>query len=97
MIMSRISLFGGATDYLTWFRERRSIAIDTAIDKCYYISFCAIPLRSPIIARASTILRSNRSAVSPKSSSQHGPEWLLPFGTRYAGCRQVTTDVPRVT
>ena len=39
----RISLFGGGTDYPTWFREHGGAVIGTAIDKYCYISVRRLP------------------------------------------------------
>src|SRR5215831_8730359 len=47
MIMSRtpfrISLFGGGTDYPTWYREHGGAVVGTTINQYCYITFRALP------------------------------------------------------
>jgi D-glycero-alpha-D-manno-heptose-7-phosphate kinase len=60
----RISLFGGGTDYPTWFREHGGSVIGTAIDKYCYISVRRLP---PFFEHTSKIVYSRVELVKDAS------------------------------
>ena len=60
----RISLFGGGTDYPTWFREHGGSVIGTAIDKYCYISVRRLP---PFFEHKSKIVYSKVELVKDAS------------------------------
>ena len=64
----RISLFGGGTDYPTWFREHGGSVIGTAIDKYCYISVRRLP---PFFQHRSRIVYSQVELVHDVSEIQH--------------------------
>ena len=70
----RISLFGGGTDYPSWFREHGGCVVGTAIDKYCYISVRRLP---PFFdtSRGLSIHRSNWSTKSRTSSIRQCAEF----------------------
>src|SRR5580692_8945862 len=64
----RISLFGGGTDYPTWFREHGGAVIGTAIDKYCYISVRRLP---PFFEHKSKIVYSKVELVKDASEIEH--------------------------
>ena len=64
----RISLFGGGTDYPTWFREHGGAVIGTAIDKYCYISVRRLP---PFFEHKSKIVYSRVELVKDASEIEH--------------------------
>lgn len=64
----RISLFGGGTDYPTWFRENGGAVIGTTIDKYCYISVRRLP---PFFEHRSRIVYSQVELVHDVSDIQH--------------------------
>jgi D-glycero-alpha-D-manno-heptose-7-phosphate kinase len=64
----RISLFGGGTDYPTWFREHGGSVIGTAIDKYCYISVRRLP---PFFEHKSKIVYSRVELVKDASEIEH--------------------------
>jgi D-glycero-alpha-D-manno-heptose-7-phosphate kinase len=64
----RISLFGGGTDYPTWFREHGGAVIGTAIDKYCYISVRRLP---PFFEHKSKIVYSRVELVKEISEIEH--------------------------
>ncbi len=64
----RISLFGGGTDYPTWFREHGGSVIGTAIDKYCYISVRHLP---PFFEHKSKIVYSRVELVKDASEIEH--------------------------
>src|SRR3984885_9135247 len=64
----RISLFGGGTDYPTWFREHGGAVIGTAIDKYCYISVRRLP---PFFEHKSKIVYSKVELVKDTSEIEH--------------------------
>lgn len=64
----RISLFGGGTDYPTWFREHGGSVIGTTIDKYCYISVRRLP---PFFEHRSRIVYSQVELVHEISEIQH--------------------------
>jgi D-glycero-alpha-D-manno-heptose-7-phosphate kinase len=64
----RISLFGGGTDYPTWFREHGGAVIGTAIDKYCYISVRRLP---PFFEHKSKIVYSKVELVKEASEIEH--------------------------
>src|ERR1700761_8409687 len=64
----RISLFGGGTDYPTWFREHGGSVIGTAIDKYCYISVRRLP---PFFEHKSKIVYSKVELVKNVAEIEH--------------------------
>jgi D-glycero-alpha-D-manno-heptose-7-phosphate kinase len=64
----RISLFGGGTDYPTWFREHGGAVIGTAIDKYCYISVRRLP---PFFEHKSKIVYSQVELVKEAAEIEH--------------------------
>jgi D-glycero-alpha-D-manno-heptose-7-phosphate kinase len=64
----RISLFGGGTDYPTWFREHGGSVIGTAIDKYCYISVRRLP---PFFEHKSKIVYSKVELVKSAAEIEH--------------------------
>ncbi len=64
----RISLFGGGTDYPTWFKEHGGSVIGTAIDKYCYISVRRLP---PFFEHKSKIVYSRVELVNDISQIEH--------------------------
>ncbi len=64
----RISLFGGGTDYPTWFREHGGSVIGTAIDKYCYISVRRLP---PFFEHKSKIVYSKVELVKSVAEIEH--------------------------
>ncbi len=64
----RISLFGGGTDYPTWFREHGGAVLGLAIDKYCYISVRRLP---PFFEHRSRIVYSRVELVKAVSEIQH--------------------------
>jgi D-glycero-alpha-D-manno-heptose-7-phosphate kinase len=64
----RISLFGGGTDYPTWFREHSGAVLGLAIDKYCYISVRRLP---PFFEHRSRIVYSRVELVRAVSEIQH--------------------------
>ncbi len=64
----RISLFGGGTDYPTWFREHGGAVIGTAIDKYCYISVRRLP---PFFEHKSKIVYSKVELVKDTAEIEH--------------------------
>jgi D-glycero-alpha-D-manno-heptose-7-phosphate kinase len=64
----RISLFGGGTDYPTWFKEHGGSVIGTAIDKYCYISVRRLP---PFFEHKSKIVYSRVELVNDASEIEH--------------------------
>ena len=64
----RISLFGGGTDYPTWFREHGGSVIGTAIDKYCYISVRRLP---PFFEHKSKIIYSKVELVKDLAEIEH--------------------------
>lgn len=64
----RISLFGGGTDYPTWFREHGGAVIGTAIDKYCYISVRRLP---PFFEHKSKIVYSKVELVKETAEIEH--------------------------
>jgi D-glycero-alpha-D-manno-heptose-7-phosphate kinase len=64
----RISLFGGGTDYPTWFREHGGSVIGTAIDKYCYISVRRLP---PFFEHKTKIIYSRVELVKEVSEIEH--------------------------
>jgi D-glycero-alpha-D-manno-heptose-7-phosphate kinase len=64
----RISLFGGGTDYPTWFREHGGAVLGLAIDKYCYISLRRLP---PFFEHRSRIVYSKVELVNEVSEIQH--------------------------
>ncbi len=64
----RISLFGGGTDYPTWFHEHGGSVIGTALDKYCYISVRRLP---PFFEHKSKIVYSRVELVKQTSEIQH--------------------------
>ena len=64
----RISLFGGGTDYPTWFREHGGAVIGTAIDKYCYISVRRLP---PFFEHKSKIVYSKVELVKELAEIEH--------------------------
>jgi D-glycero-alpha-D-manno-heptose-7-phosphate kinase len=64
----RISLFGGGTDYPSWFREHGGSVIGTAIDKYCYISVRRLP---PFFEHKSRIVYSQVELVNAVSDIKH--------------------------
>ncbi|HWX85595.1 MAG TPA: GHMP kinase [Xanthobacteraceae bacterium] len=64
----RISLFGGGTDYPTWFREHGGAVIGTAIDKYCYISVRRLP---PFFEHKSKIVYSKVELVKDLAEIEH--------------------------
>lgn len=64
----RISLFGGGTDYPTWFKEHGGSVIGTAIDKYCYISVRRLP---PFFEHKSKIVYSRVELVKEISEIEH--------------------------
>jgi D-glycero-alpha-D-manno-heptose-7-phosphate kinase len=64
----RISLFGGGTDYPTWFREHGGAVIGTTINKYCYISVRRLP---PFFEHKSRIVYSQVELVNDVSEIKH--------------------------
>jgi D-glycero-alpha-D-manno-heptose-7-phosphate kinase len=64
----RISLFGGGTDYPSWFREHGGAVIGTAIDKYCYISLRRLP---PFFEHKSRVVYSQVELVNEVSEIKH--------------------------
>jgi D-glycero-alpha-D-manno-heptose-7-phosphate kinase len=64
----RISLFGGGTDYPSWFREHGGSVIGTAIDKYCYISVRRLP---PFFEHKSRIVYSHVELVNDIAEIKH--------------------------
>jgi len=64
----RISLFGGGTDYPSWFREHGGAVIGTAIDKYCYISVRRLP---PFFEHKSRIVYSQVELVQDIADIKH--------------------------
>jgi D-glycero-alpha-D-manno-heptose-7-phosphate kinase len=64
----RISLFGGGTDYPSWFREHGGSVVGTAIDKYCYISVRRLP---PFFEHKSRIVYSQVELVNNASDIKH--------------------------
>jgi D-glycero-alpha-D-manno-heptose-7-phosphate kinase len=64
----RISLFGGGTDYPTWFREHGGAVLGTAIDKYCYISLRELP---PFFEHRHKIVYSRVETVREVGEIQH--------------------------
>jgi len=64
----RISLFGGGTDYPTWFREHGGSVIGTAIDKYCYISVRRLP---PFFEHKTKIVYTRVELVKEISEIEH--------------------------
>ncbi len=64
----RISLFGGGTDYPSWFREHGGAVIGTAIDKYCYISLRRLP---PFFEHKSRIVYSQVELVNEVAEIKH--------------------------
>lgn len=64
----RISLFGGGTDYPSWFREHGGSVIGTAIDKYCYISVRRLP---PFFEHRSRIVYSQVELVQNAAEIKH--------------------------
>jgi D-glycero-alpha-D-manno-heptose-7-phosphate kinase len=64
----RISLFGGGTDYPTWFREHGGAVLGLAIDKYCYITLRRLP---PFFAHSSRIVYSQVELVNAVSEIRH--------------------------
>jgi D-glycero-alpha-D-manno-heptose-7-phosphate kinase len=64
----RISLFGGGTDYPTWFREHGGSVIGAAIDKYCYISLRQLP---PFFEHKSKIIYTRVELVNDIAEIQH--------------------------
>jgi D-glycero-alpha-D-manno-heptose-7-phosphate kinase len=64
----RISLFGGGTDYPTWFKEHGGSVIGTAIDKYCYISVRRLP---PFFEHKSKIVYSRVELVKSVAEIEH--------------------------
>jgi len=64
----RISLFGGGTDYPSWFREHGGAVIGTAIDKYCYISLRRLP---PFFEHKSRIVYSQVELVNDIAEIKH--------------------------
>jgi D-glycero-alpha-D-manno-heptose-7-phosphate kinase len=64
----RISLFGGGTDYPSWYREHGGSVIGTAIDKYCYISVRRLP---PFFEHKSRIVYSQVELVQEVSEIKH--------------------------
>jgi D-glycero-alpha-D-manno-heptose-7-phosphate kinase len=64
----RISLFGGGTDYPTWFREHGGSVIGTAIDKYCYISVRRLP---PFFEHKTKIVYTRVELVKEVSEIEH--------------------------
>jgi D-glycero-alpha-D-manno-heptose-7-phosphate kinase len=64
----RISLFGGGTDYPTWFKEHGGSVIGTAIDKYCYISVRRLP---PFFEHKSKIVYSRVELVNEILQIEH--------------------------
>ena len=64
----RISLFGGGTDYPSWFREHGGSVVGTAIDKYCYISVRRLP---PFFEHKSRIVYSQVELVNDISEIKH--------------------------
>jgi D-glycero-alpha-D-manno-heptose-7-phosphate kinase len=64
----RISLFGGGTDYPTWFREHGGAVLGTAIDKYCYISLRELP---PFFEHRHKIVYSRVETVHELEEIQH--------------------------
>src|SRR5713226_184373 len=64
----RISLFGGGTDYPTWFREHGGAVLGAAINKYCYISLRRLP---PFFEHRSRIVYSKIELVREISDIEH--------------------------
>lgn len=64
----RISLFGGGTDYPSWYREHGGAVIGTTIDKYCYISVRRLP---PFFEHTSRIVYSQVELVRSTSEIEH--------------------------
>ena len=64
----RISLFGGGTDYPTWFREHGGAVLGLAIDKYCYITLRRLP---PFFGHRSRIVYSQVELVNAVSEIRH--------------------------
>jgi len=64
----RISLFGGGTDYPSWFREHGGCVVGTAIDKYCYISVRRLP---PFFEHKSRIVYSQVELVNDIADIKH--------------------------
>jgi len=64
----RISLFGGGTDYPTWFREHGGAVLGLAIDKYCYITLRRLP---PFFRHSSRIVYSQVELVNAVSEIRH--------------------------
>ena len=64
----RISLFGGGTDYPTWFREHGGAVLGLAIDKYCYITLRRLP---PFFEHRSRIVYSQVELVNAVSEIRH--------------------------
>ncbi len=64
----RISLFGGGTDYPTWFREHGGAVLGLAIDKYCYITLRRLP---PFFQHRSRIVYSQVELVNAVSEIRH--------------------------
>jgi len=64
----RVSLFGGGTDYPTWFREHGGAVLGLAIDKYCYITLRRLP---PFFAHRSRIVYSQVELVNAVSEIRH--------------------------
>jgi len=64
----RISLFGGGTDYPSWYREHGGCVIGTAIDKYCYISVRRLP---PFFEHRSRIVYSQVELVNSVAEIKH--------------------------
>jgi len=64
----RISLFGGGTDYPSWFREHGGAVIGTAIDKYCYITVRRLP---PFFEHKSRIVYSQVELVNDVAEIKH--------------------------
>jgi D-glycero-alpha-D-manno-heptose-7-phosphate kinase len=64
----RISLFGGGTDYPTWFRQHGGAVLGTAIDKYCYISLRELP---PFFEHKHKIIYSRVETVREIGEIQH--------------------------
>ena len=64
----RVSLFGGGTDYPTWFREHGGAVLGTAIDKYCYLSVRPLP---PFFSHRHRIVYSQVELVQDASEIRH--------------------------
>jgi len=84
----RLSLFGGSTDYESFYKEHGSLLIGTTIDKYIYTSF---RFRPSIVSDMSVISYSKQEVVSDIKDIKH--PLIREILKRYSGPDQTSVDI----